>query len=214
PRLSLDGPLAAAIPGLPAALSELARQHARLSLARNLAPAIKVAREGFAVDRVYRQRAGMRLEAMRADPETARLFLVDGEVPGEGHRLRQPELAASLELLAEDGHSGFYSGPLAARLVEGVNKAGGIWSLEDLAGYHLLERPPLRATLADGRELIGAPPPSAGGLILAQSLLMLEHLPWQEADPVQRTHLTVEVLRRAYRDRGQLGDPDHVSNPL
>ena len=213
PRLSLDGPLAAAIPGVPAALSELSRQHARLSLARNLAPAIRVARDGFAVDRVYRQRARMRLDAMRADPETARLFLVDGEVPEEGHRLRQPELAASLELLAEDGHSGFYSGPLAARLVEGVSKAGGIWSMEDLASYHLVERPPLRVSLEGGRELISAPPPSAGGLILGQSLLMLQQLPWRQADRVERSHLTVEVLRRAYRDRSQLGDPDYVDNP-
>lgn len=213
PRLSLDGPLAAAIPGVPAALTELARQHARLSLARNLAPAIKVAREGFAVDHVYRQRARSRLEALRADPESARLFLVNGEVPEEDHRLRQPELAASLELLAEDGHSGFYSGALATRLVEGINKAGGIWSMEDLASYQLVERPPLRVSLEGGRELISAPPPSAGGLILGQSLLMLQQLPWRAADRVERSHLTVEVLRRAYRDRSLLGDPDYVSNP-
>src|SRR5690606_277168 len=122
-----------AIPGIPAALTELARQHARLSLARNLAPAIRVAREGFPVDRVYRERARFRLEALRADPETARLFLVDGEIPEEGHLLRQPELADSLQVLAEQGHSGFYSGALASRLVEGVNRAGGIWSMEDLA---------------------------------------------------------------------------------
>jgi gamma-glutamyltranspeptidase/glutathione hydrolase len=213
PELSLDGPLAAAIPGIPAALADLARQHARLSLARNLAPAIRVAREGFAVDRIYRERASYRIEALRADPESARLFLLNGEIPAEGHLLRQPELAESLEILAEEGHSGFYSGALATRLVEGINRAGGIWSMEDLASYHLLERPPLRVALADGRELISAPPPSAGGVILGQSLLMLEQLPWQDAEPVQRAHLTVEVLRRAYRDRGELGDPDFVDNP-
>ena len=103
---------------------------------------------------------------------------------------------------------------MAARLVKGVRAAGGIWTLEDLAQYRTVERTPLRVSLQDGRELISAPPPSAGGLALGQSLLMLQQLPWQQADSAQRTHLVVETLRRAYRDRGLLGDPDFVANPL
>ncbi|TBW12893.1 gamma-glutamyltransferase [Azotobacter chroococcum subsp. isscasi] len=214
PELSRDGALAAAIPGLPAALVELAGRHGRLPLKDSLAPAIRQAREGFPVDRIYRQRAQFRLSALRDDPESARLFLADGEIPAEGHRLRQPELAATLERLAEHGHDGFYAGATAERLVAGVGAAGGIWSTEDLARYRVVEREPLRFALAEGRELIGAPPPSAGGIALAQSLGMLEQLPWRAADRVQRAHYVVEALRRAFRDRGLLGDPDFVANPV
>jgi len=152
--------------------------------------------------------------ALRDDPESARLFLRDGDLPAEGHLLRQPELAQTLERLARHGHDGFYRGEFAKKLVQGVRAAGGIWSLEDLADYHTVEREPLRFILADGRELIGAPPPSAGGMILAQSLGILERLSWRDAEPLQRSHLVVEALRRAYRDRGQLGDPDFVASPL
>lgn len=212
--LSLDGALAAAIPGLPAALVELAGRYGRLPLQSSLAPAIRLAKQGFAVDRIYRQRAVFRLGALRDDPESARLFLVDGEIPAEGHRLRQPELADTLQRLADEGRDGFYAGTSAARLVAGVRAAGGIWSREDLARYRVVEREPLRFRLAHQRELIGAPPPSAGGVALAQSLGMLEHLPWRNADRVQRSHYVVEVLRRAYRDRALLGDPDFVANPV
>ncbi len=213
-ELSLDGPLAAAIPGTPAALVELAEKRGRLPLKTTLAPAISLAREGFAVDAVYRQRAGWRLAALRDDAESARLFLAGGELPAEGHLLRQPELAETLERLASHGRDGFYRGELAQQLVQGVRAAGGIWSLQDLADYRIVEREPLRFALADGRELIGAPPPSAGGMILAQSLGILERLAWSAAGPLQRSHLVVEALRRAYRDRGLLGDPDFVASPL
>ncbi|WP_083639991.1 gamma-glutamyltransferase [Pseudomonas sp. PA15(2017)] len=211
--LSRDGALAAAIPGLPAALVELAEQRGKLTLRDSLAPAIRLAREGFPVDRVYRDRVTMRLAAMRDDAETARLFLSDGKIPDEGALLRQPELADTLLKLAHHGRDGFYAGPVAERLVTGVQAAGGIWTLQDLADYRTVNRQPIRVPLAEGRELISAPPPSAGGVALAQSLLMLQHLPWRAADPVQRTHLVVETLRRVYRDRGQLGDPDFVDNP-
>ncbi|WP_280370997.1 gamma-glutamyltransferase [Pseudomonas sp. BN411] len=214
PALSLEGPLAAAIPGLPAALADLASRYGRLPLADSLTPAIRLARDGISVDRIYRERASWRLSSMRDDRETARLFLDHkGEVPEEFSLLRQPELANTLERMARYGKSGFYSGPTAEKLVEGVNAAGGIWSLRDLADYKTVERQPIRFPLADGRELIGAPPPSAGGIALAQSLAMLQELPWRKADRVQRTHYVVEVLRRAYRDRGLLGDPDFVANP-
>lgn len=212
-HLSLDGALAAAIPGLPAALVQLAERFGHLPLRDSLAPAIRLARNGVSVDRVYRERAGWRIEAMRKDAETARLFLDKGEIPEEFGLLRQPELARTLEQLATDGHQGFYGGALADKLVKAVRDAGGIWSHNDLANYRIVERQPLRVSLNQGRELISAPPPSAGGIALGQSLLMLQQLPWQLADAVQRSHLVVETLRRAYRDRGLLGDPDFVSNP-
>ncbi len=128
--------------------------------------------------------------------------------------MRQPQLANTLEKLARYGRIGFYEGETAQKLVEGVRAAGGVWSLEDLASYRTVERQALRYPLADGKELISAPPPSAGGVALAQSLGMLQQLPWQKAEPVQRVHYVVEALRRAYRDRGLLGDPDRVANPV
>lgn len=214
PGLSINGPLAAAIPGLPAALVELAEHYGSLPLADSLAPAIELARQGFEVDRVYRERAQARLAALRDDPESARLFLHNGEVPPLGQVLRQPELATSLQRLAQRGREGFYAGPTASALLEGVQAAGGIWQAQDLADYQVATREPLRYSLADQRELISAPPPSAGGVALAQSLAMLQQLPWQQADTLQRAHYVIEVLRRAYRDRGLLGDPDHVPAPL
>ena len=213
-QLSLNGALAAAIPGLPAALVQLAERFGRLPLRDSLAPAIRLARSGVSIDRVYRERAGWRLEAMRSDAETARLFLEKGDIPEQFSLLRQPELALTLEQLAAQGHQGFYGGKVAETLVQAVQAAGGIWSLKDLADYRIVERTPLRVQLDQGRELISAPPPSAGGIALGQSLLMLQQLPWQQVDAVQRTHLVVETLRRAYRDRGLLGDPDFVSNPV
>ncbi|MFJ4372430.1 gamma-glutamyltransferase [Pseudomonas japonica] len=214
PGLSINGPLAAAIPGLPAALDELAARYGKLPLKNTLAPAIRLANQGFAVDRIYRDRATLRQAALRDDAESARLFLDKGEVPALGTVIRQPELAATLQRLADQGRDGFYRGPVALKLVKEVNAAGGIWSVDDLADYHTATREPLRYALADQRELISAPPPSAGGVAIAQSLAMLQRLPWQGADKVQRAHYVLEVLRRAYRDRGLLGDPDHVTNPI
>ena len=213
-HLSLDGPLAAAIPGLPAALALLAERYGRLPLSHSLTPAIRLARDGVGIDRVYRERVEWRLEAMQKDGETARIFLDQGQVPLEHGLLRQPELAGTLQRLAEAGHAGFYEGETARLLLQGVRAAGGIWSERDLRDYRVVERQPLRFPLAQGRELISAPPPSAGGVAIAQSLAMLQQLPWAKVGEVQRSHYVVEVLRRAYRDRGLLGDPDMVRNPL
>lgn len=214
PALSLNGPLAAAIPGLPAALVELAERYGKLPLSISMAPAIRLAYQGFPVDRIYQQRAIARLTALRDDPESARLFLRDGEVPALGTLIQQPELAVTLNRLADKGRGGFYGGLTAQSLISGMRAAGGIWSAADMDQYQIATRAPLRFRLDDNRELISAPPPSAGGVALAQSLMMLQQLPWRESDKVQRAHYVLEVLRRAYRDRGLLGDPDFVANPL
>lgn len=214
PGLSINGALAAAIPGLPQALAELAATHGKLPLKDSLAPAIRLANQGFTVDRIYSDRATMRLSALRDDPESARLFLLNNQVPPLGAVIRQPELARTLQRIADDGREGFYRGVLAEQLVNGIRQAGGIWTLDDLANYRTVWREPLRFNLANQRQLISSPPPSAGGVALAQSLAMLQRLPWQSAEPVQRSHYVIEVLRRAYRDRGLLGDPDYVSNPI
>ena len=137
-----------------------------------------------------------------------------GEVPEPGSLLRQPELATTLETLASHGREGFYAGPLAARLVEGVRAAGGIWSLEDLAGYRVVEREPIRF-LYRGLRIVAASPPSSGGVALATMLNILSGFDLSAIGSAQRVHLIVEAMRRAYRDRADyLGDPDFVEIPV
>ncbi len=214
PRASIDGPLAAGIPGTPAALAHIAARYGRLPLDVSLAPAIILAREGFPVDPVYRRMAAMRLEALRASPAAREQFLVDGEVPPEGHRLRQPELADTLQALAERGVAGFYAGPVAHRLVAEVRAGGGIWSAADLREYRVVERRPV-SVWHRGHRVVSATLPSSGGVLLAQMLQMLEALPGPVDSEVDRVHRLVEVMRRAYADRARyLGDPDHVAVPV
>ena len=214
PGLSIDGPLAAGIPGEPAALAHIAGKYGRLPLAQSLAPAIRHAREGFAVTPFYRRMAGFRLDAMRASPETYRILLDDGEVPETGHVIRQPELADTLERLARHGAAGFYQGVVAERLVEGVRAAGGIWSRRDLAEYRVVEREPIRSRYR-GFEIISAAPPSSGGIALATMLNILSGYDLQALPSAQRKHLVIEAMRRAYRDRAAyLGDSDFVDVPV
>ncbi|WJW75752.1 gamma-glutamyltransferase [Thiohalobacter sp. IOR34] len=214
PGLSMDGPLAAGIPGEPAALAHIAARYGRLGLARDLAPAIRLAREGFAVDGHYRRLAGFRRDVLRRFPAAAARFLIAGEVPPEGHIIRQPDLARTLEALASRGHEGFYGGALARRLVEGVRAAGGIWTLRDLAEYRVVEREPLRGEYR-GIRVTSAAPPSSGGVALITLLNILAGYDLAALDEAGRVHLLVEAMRRAYRDRAQyLGDPDFVDMPL
>jgi gamma-glutamyltranspeptidase/glutathione hydrolase len=212
--LSVDGPLAAGIPGMPAALEHISSRYGRLPLSQSLAPAIRLARDGFAVTPRYRRLAGFRLDVLRASPAAASVFLDAGEVPAEGHVVRQPELAATLEAIAGRGKAGFYDGPVAAALVHGVRVAGGIWSAEDLASYHVMERTPL-AGYYRGLRVVSAPPPSSGGVALLTMLNILAGDDLPALDPTVRVHLLVETMRRAYRDRAEyLGDPDQVDVPV
>jgi gamma-glutamyltranspeptidase/glutathione hydrolase len=214
PRASIDGPLAAGIPGTPAALVHIAAHYGRLPLAVSLAPAIILARDGFPVDHVYRRMAAMRIEALRASPAARAQFLLDGDVPPEGHRLRQPDLAETLEAIVQGGAAGFYGGPVARRLVTAVRAGGGIWSAEDLREYRVVERRPV-VVWHRGHRVVSATLPSSGGVLLAQMLQMLEALPGHPDSEADRVHRLVEVMRRAYADRARyLGDPDHVRVPL
>ncbi len=214
PGLSMDGALAAGIPGEPAALVRLAGHYGRLPLKQSLAPAIHLAQEGFPVDSHYRDMAHFRLAALRRSSAAASIFLDNGEVPAEGELIRQPELADTLRVLADRGRAGFYSGNIASRLVEGVRKAGGIWTLDDLAQYRVTERDPVSFRFR-GRRIVSAALPSSGGIGLATMLNILSGYSLEESEPAQRIHLVVEAMRRAYRDRAQyLGDPDFVKVPV
>ena len=122
-------------------------------------------------------------------------FLDTGEAPAPGWRLRQPELAATLETLAREGHDGFYRGALAETLVAGVRAGGGIWSLDDLTGYRVVERPPVRLRVGE-LEVTAAALPSSGGIVLAQILNTLAGYRLAALPEADRTHLLVEAMRR------------------
>ncbi|MGJ0490419.1 gamma-glutamyltransferase [Methylobacter sp.] len=214
PRLSVDGALAAAIPGMPAALVHLSETYGRLPLAQSLAPAIRYARDGFAIGEIHRKLLKFRIDMMKKDPETARQFLDKGNVPEYKSILRQPDLANTLMQLADDGRDGFYDGDVAEKLVTSVRKAGGIWTLQDLADYQVIEREPVRGWYR-GIKITSAAPPSAGGIVLIEALNILSGYDLKHADDITRKHLIAEAMRRAYHDRSlYLGDADFVDVPV
>lgn len=209
-----NGPWSAGIPGQPAALVHLAERYGRLPLSKTLAPAIRIAREGFEVYPRLEAGYGRRRAVMERYRGTREVFLADGTPPKAGELLRQPDLARTLEKLAAEGFDGFYRGDVARRLLASVAEEGGRWTADELAGYRVREREPLRLRYRDW-SITTAPPPSSGGVALAQMLQMLEGWDLAKLEPAQRTHLIVESMRRAYRDRTiYLGDPDFVRMPL
>ena len=214
PRASRDGPLAAGIPGLPAGLAHVAEKYGRLPLAQSLQPAIRAARHGTRV--YHRMRLGLeyKQKVLGRWPAARDVFLPDGEVPDIGHVIYQPDLADTMEVLAEQGRDGFYKGDVARRLVADVRAQGGIWTEQDLADYRVVERDPVVFDYR-GATIVAASPPSAGGIALANIFNILSGYPLEELDRIARVHLTVEAMRRAYRDRAEyLGDPDFVDIPV
>ena len=214
PGLSINGGLAAAIPGEPAALVWLAKNRGRFPLTLSLLPAIEAAREGFVVGKRFHRLMKWRADVIRMSPAAAEIFLVDGQVPRVGERIIQEDLADTLWTLAVKGHDGFYSGEMAERLVEGVRQAGGIWTLEDLAGYQVVLREPVAIEFNE-MKLVSASLPSSGGLVLAETLNILENHDLSAMDGADFAHVLVEAMRRGYRDRAQyMGDPGFVEVPV
>ncbi|MEC8879466.1 gamma-glutamyltransferase [Alloalcanivorax venustensis] len=211
---AVNGALAAGIPGQAAAFAYLAEHYGELPLKTTLAPAIKLARQGFEVEDHYRALAGYRQDVLNRYPTAASVFLDDGEIPANGTLIRQPDLARVLEALAEQGRDGFYQGPVAEKLVRGVREAGGIWTKQDLNNYRVKERAPVVGHYR-GARIVTAPPPSAGGLVMLEALNILNEFNGGEISEDLLPHLTVEAWRRAYQDRGRyMGDPDFVSIPV
>jgi len=210
---SVDGPLAAGIPGVPAALEHLAKNYGNLPLNKSLATAIKIANEGFVVDAFYQRMAGFRLKALQASPEAAAIFLDDNEIPDVGYKIKQPDLANTLKAIADKGAAGFYRGVIAQRLVTGSRDAGGIWSLEDLVRYRVIERKPLSGMIGQAK-VISVAPPSSGGVALISILQQIDGFNRLELN-ANFDHIVVEAMRRAYRDRAEfLGDSDFVNVPV
>nr|WP_317843117.1 gamma-glutamyltransferase [Lysobacter psychrotolerans] len=209
-----NGPWSAGIPGLPAALVHVAQTYGRLPLATSLAPAIRLAREGFPVYPRLVKGYATRREVMERYRGTREVFLADGTPPQVGEILKQPDLARTLELLAAQGHAGFYQGEVAGKLLASVKEEGGQWRAEELSGYRVREREPIRLQYRDWA-ITTAPPPSSGGVALAEILQLLKGWDLAKLDPPHRVHVITEAMRRAYRDRTiYLGDPDFVKVPL
>jgi gamma-glutamyltranspeptidase/glutathione hydrolase len=211
---STNGALSAAIPGQPAGIVWIAQHYGKLPLAKTLAPAIRIAREGFAPDARCIRELADRKDVIARYPGSAALYLVDGQAPKEGWTFKSPDLARVLERIAKDGNDGFYRGEVAKTLVDGVRAAGGKWTLDDLARYEAKERAPLTVDYR-GYHIVTAPPPSSGGIAIAEILNIIAGYDLAKLDRAHRFHLIVEAMRRAYRDRAQyLGDPDFVQMPI
>lgn len=211
---SLNGPLAAGIPGMPAGLVHLAEHYGRLPLSRSLAPAKRYAEQGFAVTSRYHRLVAYRVDTLRQYPAAAEIFLQDGRPPRIGYLVRQEALAATIDAIAERGRDGFYRGPVAERMVREARKHGGVWSFEDLENYRVKEREPVVIHYRDAR-IVAAPLPSSGGIVMAQALQILSGFDLDGMSGVQRKHHIIEAMRRAFRDRAvYLGDQDFVDVPV
>lgn len=217
PDLSLVGHRAAAVPGTTAGLLRFSEEHGVMQRRELLAPAIRLAEQGFEVTEDYRRKATVALESLRRFPESARIFLdADRNVPPIGYRIVQKDLANTLRLISEKGQSGFYRGPVAEAIAAEMASQGGLVSLHDLKTYRTRFRQALKGTYR-GYELLGLQPPSSGGVHLFQILGMLERFSLKSGpmDDPARTHLMVESMRRAYADRAtHLGDPAFVRVPV
>lgn len=214
--LSLNGGLSAAIPGLPASMVYVAQHYGRLPLSKSLAPAIKIAQEGFIVDHKFWTFTlmGDRTSQLKRFHSTAKIFLNQGEPYQLGQRLIQKDLANTLKIFAEKGMDGFYKGEIAEKMVKSIRENGGIWTLKDLADYKIKRRAPLMGSY-HGMKIITAPPSSAGGVALLSMMNILSNYELNSFSEAQWVHHIVEAMRLAYWQRTEyLGDPDFVEIPL
>ncbi len=211
---SVDGALAAGIPGSVAAMVYLSRRFGVLPLKQVLQPAIQYAEQGFSVTEHYRQMAAFRLSLLQSQPESAQIFLHHNQVPEIGYLIIQKDLSNTLKQIAEQGRAGFYQGVTASRLVNAVNAADGIWQLKDLKNYQIKRRQPI-VFQYQNMKISSVAPPSSGGIALATILQILQNYELNILDEASRTHLIVEAMRRAYRDRAEyLGDSDFIRVPV
>jgi gamma-glutamyltranspeptidase / glutathione hydrolase len=212
--LSRDSALAAGIPGEPAGLAYMAKKFGKLPLSVTLAPAIKLAREGFPLYERMRGSVTFKKNNFLKTPDATAVYLVNGEAPALGYLFKQPDLAKTLELLASKGADGFYKGAFAKKLVAGVQQLGGNWTETDLANYKVVERAPVVGHYR-GARIVSGSPPTSGGIALIDAMNILEGFDLGKVDNVTRTHLVVEAMRRVHRDRAvYLGDPDFVDVPV
>lgn len=201
------------VPGSVAGLVYAEKKYGNLPLGKVMAPAIKLAREGFPL--AWEDAEDLKDEDLAKFPASKRIFQRDGRYYQAGEILKQPELARTLERIAKDPDD-FYHGAMAREIAAAVAKGGGLITADDLAQYEVKEREPIRGTYR-GYDIIGAPPPSSGGTALVEILNILEGYDLAKFGnrSAAAIHLTTEAFRRAFYDRAEfLGDPDFTKIPV
>ncbi len=219
PKKSRDSALGIGVPGTVAGLALAHEKYGsgRFTLAQLIAPAIKLAREGFVVEDDLADSLPRVAPRLARWPASAKIFLKpDGTPLARGDALVQSDLAASLETIAANGPRAFYEGPLAEKIAASVRASGGVITADDLKSYRAIERAPVRGKYR-GTDILSMPPPSSGGVHLVQILNILEGFPLRELGPgsAATLHLMIEAMKPAYADRAQfLGDPAFVGVPV
>jgi gamma-glutamyltranspeptidase/glutathione hydrolase len=213
PDMSTVGYKAIGVPGSVAGMAEAEKKWGKLGLAKVMAPAIRLAKDGFPLPWEYaREFQSKRLAQF---PESRRIFQRDGNFYQQGEVFKQPELGRTLERIAADPDT-FYHGDLAKEIAKTIQKGGGIITAQDLANYEVKEREPVHGTYR-GYDVYSAPPPSSGGVALVEILNILEKFDLASlgADSAEGMHLAVEAYRRAFMDRADfMGDPDFAKVPV
>lgn len=213
PDASITGYKAIGVPGSVAGMVYAEKKYGRLTLERVMAPAIRLASEGFVLSK--EEADELHSPNLSGFAASKRTFQRDGDFYKPGEVFKQPELAATLRAIAADPDD-FYHGRIAKQIADDVQRGGGLISAEDLARYTVKERAPVTGSYR-GYTVVSAPPPSSGGIVLLEALNILEPYDlsrWHDRAPGEM-HLVLEAYRRAYMDRTDyLGDPDYVSIPV
>lgn len=213
-KKSTVGYLASGVPGSVAGMNEALKKYGTMTLAQVMAPAIRLAEQGFVVDSQFSR--GIESGRRAITPfEGSSLFFPGGTAVRPGTRLVQSDLARTLKLIAAEGPKAFYEGPIADSLVADEQRGGGIITKEDLRRYKPEWRTPIKSTYR-GYTLLAMPPSSSGGITMTEAMNILENFaPLPPAGSVAYAHLLTESLRRAFVDRNmKLGDPAFVKNPV
>ena len=217
PAKSRDSALSIGVPGTVAGLALAHEKYGsgKLTLADLIEPAITLARNGVEILDDTADSLPQAQERIARWHSSAPVFLSsDGSVLSPGQDLLQPDLAATLNVIARDGPKGFYEGPVAEKIVAAVRKAGGIMTVDDLKNYRAILRTPVRGNYR-GYDIISMPPPSSGGVHLIEVLNILEGYDLGKLSREESLHDMIEAMKRAYADRAVfMGDPDTVKIPV
>ena len=215
---SVIGYKSIAVPGTVAGLTLALKTYGSMKLADVLAPAIRLAENGFPVSKRLADEFERQRPALQRFGFSRRIFLNDGKMFQPGDTLRQPELAATLKRIARKGAAEFYSGETAHAVVDDMSRLGGLITLDDLAKYQPKVREVLRAKFdSNGHswEVLTSPPPSSGGVAVIEALNMLQNVPLKGWDDAESVHTVAEVMRRVFADRAAyLADPDYANVPV
>jgi len=216
-RLAYFSHKASGVPGTVAGLIHALEQYGTLPLETVIQPAIDLAANGFTMDITLHQNLSARAERLAQDPETKRIFLREGgEAPAIGSLFKQPDLAGTLQRIADKGLEGFYAGKTAELIASDMAANDGLITQEDLASYVAVERTPVTGQFR-GYDIVSAPPPSSGGIHVIQMLNILEPYPLETwgHNSAQYLHHVIEAMKLAYADRSEhLGDPDRMDAPI